>query len=139
MRVHPAAGLFAMLREVELARLAEDIRRNGLLHAIVTLDGAILDGRNRLAACALAGVRPRYEEWRGAGSPVTYVIGANVHRRHLTPLQRAAVAVESLPLFEAEARQRQRAAGVHGAMGGRGNRNPHARSVRKGSRAGTSI
>ena len=44
-------------------------------------------------------------------SPTELVLSLNVHRRHLTPGQLAAVAVDALPLFEAEARNRQAAAG----------------------------
>ncbi len=38
-----------------------------------------------------------------------YVIAKNLHRRHLTTAQRAAIGVEMLSLFRAEARQRQEA------------------------------
>lgn len=49
---HPACKLFPKLSDNELRDLAEDIRRNGLRNPI--LDGKILNGRNRLAACKLA-------------------------------------------------------------------------------------
>jgi hypothetical protein len=61
---------------------------------------------NRLRACQRAGVEPRFEEWRGE-SPTAYVLSVNLHRRHLTDGQRAMIAVGALPLFEAEARERQ--------------------------------
>ena len=48
---HPYADRFPMLPEDELQRLAEDIRENGQRSPImVSLDGLILDGKNRLAA-----------------------------------------------------------------------------------------
>ena len=48
-----------MLSEGELRDLAADITAHGLKHPIVTLNGAILDGRNRERACVMAGVEPR--------------------------------------------------------------------------------
>jgi hypothetical protein len=62
---HSACLLFPRLSDDELQALADDIRHNGLLNPIVTLDGQILDGRNRLAACKIAGVQPRFVEWDG--------------------------------------------------------------------------
>jgi ParB-like chromosome segregation protein Spo0J len=94
----------------ELAELVEDIRTVGLLEPIITHNGEVLDGINRLKACELAGVEPTYREWDGeGGSPIAFVLSHNLQRRHLTASQRAAVAVESLPLFEAEAMERKRA------------------------------
>ncbi len=112
---HPAADLFPMLGEDELLKLATDIRENGLHEPIVLHEGKVLDGRNRLAACKLAGVEPRFVTWAGSGSPTTWVLSRNLHRRHLTASQRAAVAVDALPLLEAEAKERQRAAGLRSA------------------------
>jgi ParB-like chromosome segregation protein Spo0J len=51
---HPACFAFPLLAEAELKDLAEDIKLRGLLHPIVRYQGQILDGRNRLAACAMA-------------------------------------------------------------------------------------
>jgi len=39
------------------------------------------------------------------------VVSLNLHRRHLTTSQRAGVALDMLPMLEAEAKERQRAAG----------------------------
>ena len=106
--LHPACKLFPKLGDVELRELANDLRANGLQNPIVLLDGKILDGRNRHAACKLAKVKPRFEEWKGDGSPVEWVISQNLMRRHLTASQRAVVAIDLLPLLEKEAKQRQR-------------------------------
>ncbi len=110
MRAHPAADLFPLMTDDELAKLADDIRAQGQLVPIVTHDGLILDGRNRWLACERAGVTPRTVAWTGQGSPAMWVISMNLQRRHLTPSQRAAIAVDVLPLLEREARGRQRAA-----------------------------
>ena len=103
---HPAAELFPMLGPDELHELAQDIKENGLLTPIILADGLVLDGRNRLAACEMAGIAPRFEEYTGC-TPTQYVISQNIRRRHLTASQKAAIAAEALPLFEAEARARQ--------------------------------
>jgi hypothetical protein len=97
-----------MLAEPELEALAEDIRQRGLLHPVVMHKGQVLDGRNRLTACEIAGVEPRFVEWTGTGSAVEWVIATNMIRRHLTPSQRAVVALDLLPLLAQEAKERQR-------------------------------
>lgn len=96
MRAHPAAELFPMLGEDDLAKLAEDIKINGQKHPIVRFGGEVLDGRNRLAACGLAGVAPVFEDWTPADgeSPWDYVWSTNVHRRHLEASQVGALAVK---------------------------------------------
>ena len=100
MKHHELSELFPMLQDVNLELLANEIKAHGLLKPIVTLEGEVLDGRNRLAACAKAKVEPRYVPWgelppheRGE-SPLDFVIQTNLHRRHLTDDQRAMVAAE---------------------------------------------
>jgi len=96
IRVHPAAAVFPMLADDELADLAADIKANGLLHPIVLdADGVLIDGRNRLAACKLAGVEPTYTTLNGH-DPIAFIIGQNVNRRHLTEGQRAIAVVRAL-------------------------------------------
>jgi len=93
--IHPLAGLFPMMSRDELDALTEDIRQNGLREPIKLLDGAVLDGRNRLRACERAGVEPRFEDVDG-GDPLSYVISANVKRRKMfSKAQRAIAAAES--------------------------------------------
>jgi N6-adenosine-specific RNA methylase IME4 len=103
--VHPAALVFPLLEDDELDRLADDIRKNGLLHPLITFQGQLLDGRNRLIACERAWVAPRYTEYTG-DDPIAYVISANVERRHLDASQLACVAVKFLPLLEEQGRER---------------------------------
>ena len=105
---HPACLLFPKLTGPALDELAADIKDQGLIEPIVLLDGQVLDGKNRLAACKIAGVKPRFVQWDGDGSPIEWVISVNLIRRHLTTSQRAAIAHDLLPLLEAEAKQRQR-------------------------------
>lgn len=108
LEAHPAAAIFPMLEDSEYRGLLEDIRDNGLCQPIITLDGKILDGRNRYKACLELDLEPELQEWEPNGlSAVDYVVSLNLHRRHLTASQKAAIAYELLPTYEAEARQRQ--------------------------------
>jgi hypothetical protein len=108
IEVHAAADLFPMLSDAELAELAEDIRANGLHEPLWLWDDpergpVLLDGRNRLAACRLAGVRPSTRAYAG-DDPVAFSISQNIKRRHLTTGQKAAIAVAAEPLIAAHAK-----------------------------------
>jgi hypothetical protein len=107
--IHPICRLFPMLSDAELEGMVEDIRRRGkLLEPIVLLQGAVLDGQNRLEACRRAGVRPTFVEWEGEGSPLEWAITKNLRRRQLNASQRAVLVLRVLPLLEWEAKERQR-------------------------------
>lgn len=88
---HPLAELLPPLTAAELQTLAADIGANGLLDPITILDGKILDGRNRHAACYIAGVAPRTVAFDGP-DPLAFVIAKNLARRHLSTSQRAIIA-----------------------------------------------
>lgn len=108
--VHPAAALFPLMHGGELDLLVADIAQNGLREPIVLAGGLILDGRNRLHACELAGVAPRFVEWDGdGGSPLSFVLSRNLHRRHLDESQRSLIAVRAKEMFKKEAVERHRA------------------------------
>lgn len=93
MLVHPVAEFFPMLPPAELESLADDIKKNGLRNPLVVQQGILLDGRNRLAACKIAGVEPAYNEYDGP-DPVAFIVSVNIHRRHLNESQRATVAAK---------------------------------------------
>lgn len=114
---HPAAELFPMMQQAELEQLAADIKRRGLLHALLVYDGKLLDGRNREAACRLAGVEPRYEVLRECESPVGRVVAENLLRRQLTQAEKASIAVEIEHLYKAEAKAAQRQGGQDAGKG----------------------
>jgi ParB-like chromosome segregation protein Spo0J len=90
MKIHPAADIFPMMSDEELQDLAADIKESGLIHPIVTdADGEVLiDGRNRLAACKIAGVEPTFEKLNGQDA-VAYIVSTNLARRTLTKGQQA--------------------------------------------------
>ena len=59
--VHPLAARWPLLPADELQELAESIARKGLRHPIVLdMQGRLVDGRNRLAACDLVNVVPDF-------------------------------------------------------------------------------
>lgn len=87
--VHPYADKFPMLSDAELDELAESIKTVGLLHPIiVTPDGLILDGRNRLEACNRAEVEVTVEQYDG-DDYAEFVIASNVARRNMSTGARA--------------------------------------------------
>ena len=106
--VHPVASLFPMIDDDALNALAEDIKKNGQREPILvaffdgmdTTEPVVIDGRNRFKACEIAGVKPVFSnnyimEPEEMGP---WIISHNLHRRHLTTSQKAAVAVA----YEAE-------------------------------------
>lgn len=111
MEHHQYASLFPMMSQAEIQDLADDIQANGLKQPIVTdVNGKILDGRNRHAACVIAEIKPVYEPLVGSDEELlAYVVSSNLKRRHLTTSQRAMVAEKLLPIYEAQAAKRQKA------------------------------
>lgn len=104
---HDVANIFPLLSGEEFEELKADIAVNGLLEPIwIDGNGAIVDGRNRHRACIETNTKPVFRQWDGRGSLVSFVVSLNLHRRHLSASQRAALAVDVLPLLEAEARER---------------------------------
>jgi len=79
-----------MMPDAELAGLAADIKDNGLIHPVVTdaTGKIVIDGRNRLRACEIAGVEPNFEKLTGQ-DPAAFIVSANLNRRNLTKGQQA--------------------------------------------------
>jgi ParB-like nuclease domain len=80
------------MNDSAFAELVADIKLNGQCEPIVIQAGMILDGWHRYRACLAAGIEPLTIPWDGKGSPESFVISKNLHRRHLTQSQRAVVA-----------------------------------------------
>jgi len=149
LSVHPSADLFPLMSEAELRELSEDIKKNGLQSPIIVMsrpgiddDGEeieqwyLLDGRNRLDAMALVGIKFEFTSvgmivtndvtligrkedrfGREAGAyhgvrevetddPYSYVVSANLHRRHLT-LEQKRELIAKLLKAKPEASDRQ--------------------------------
>ena len=135
--------------KAELKQVAEDIKANGLREPIVLFDRKILDGRNRLLACELAGVEPRYEEFTGTHREAfAFAWSKNFARRHLTSSQ-AAAALEmrkrreaefaaEISELKAEATANQKSGKGKDGSGGRGRKKTPAKDLAKVSRHPTS-
>lgn len=110
---HEYASLFPMLPDDDLQALADDIRKHGLRQSIVIdQDEKILDGRNRSAACTIAGVAPTFEPFVGTDAEkLQFVVSCNIHRRHLDTSQRAMLGARLEDEFAKLAKERQKAAG----------------------------
>lgn len=121
MKFHEFADVFPMLSDLEQKALAADIKAHGLLQPIVTFEGAILDGRNRFRACSEAGVEPKYRAFSGTRKDALDAVSSwNLHRRHLTVGQRAAIVPKLDGFYQKIAGERQEAgrkAGGHARQG----------------------
>lgn len=107
MKSHPIADVWPMMDADKLQELADDIGKNGQLVPVWIYDGMILDGRNRYAACKMAGIEPKTQTYTG-DEPTAFAVSMNDKRRHMTASVLAAVAVELLPFFEADAAKRKK-------------------------------
>ncbi len=115
---HPVADLFPLMSVDELTGLVEDVRSHGLREPIwLHPDGRIVDGRNRYRACLDAGIEPTFRTWNGEGPLVDFVLSLNLHRRHLSQSQKAALAVKVEVAYAAEAKELQREAGENHGKG----------------------
>jgi hypothetical protein len=103
--IHPAAAIFPMMSDEELAEMADSIKKHGLrekIHAVIsanenTTDWEVIDGRNRLEALRrylkvsdvdLIASYMTPITMSGAYTPEEYVMMANIERRNLTQSQR---------------------------------------------------
>jgi hypothetical protein len=118
-RVHPAADLFPMMPEAELAELQKDIEGHGVrvpigLYIEKDANGRgvetwLIDGRNRLEAAERAGrdLRQIPTTRIHCSDPVTWIIALNIRRRHLTKQQVADLIREAHKAGEAERLKRK--------------------------------
>ncbi|OBY33103.1 hypothetical protein ACT18_04585 [Mycolicibacter kumamotonensis] len=109
-----------MMSDSELDELAADIKENGQREPItLTLENydeafdtetyIVVDGRNRYEACVRAGVAPMFSANLSIRTEQIgpWIISQNIHRRHLTTAQRAAVAVEYERIYAEQAKLRE--------------------------------
>lgn len=100
--VHPYADEFPMASEEEIDALAENIATVGLIHAIViTPEGLVLDGRNRIEACKRASTDIHTEVREGSDDDYKeFVIGVNTTGRRESMTVQIAAASTALVLGE---------------------------------------
>ncbi|MBB2999672.1 hypothetical protein FHX57_002003 [Paraburkholderia tropica] len=92
LELHPLCSLFPRLEGDAFEKLKEDIRVNGQCAGIILYEGKILDGGNRYRACLELGIEPwTVEADFDDVSPLGFVLSMNLHRRHLSPGQQAAI------------------------------------------------
>lgn len=105
--VHSFADSFPMLDDDSLDALAKSVA-SGIREPIVLWAGFILDGRNRLAAATRAELAevPIAQFDGTEEQAIELVIDLNIHRRHLTPGQKADAAAAKWDYVAAAAQQR---------------------------------
>ena len=79
---HPLANLFPLASAARLDEMSASIREHGQLLPIFLYEGQVLDGRNRMLACAKAGVEPIVADYTGT-TPVQFLAALNFDRRDL--------------------------------------------------------
>lgn len=119
MELHPLCTLFPRMVGKEFAALIEDIRAHGLREPIVTYHGMILDGGNRYNACLHAGIEPQTVEYAGTNL-AAFVLSANLHRRHMSAGQQAAIVASAADWAKAQKRGGD-GSNQHGKKGQTGN------------------
>jgi ParB-like chromosome segregation protein Spo0J len=96
LSAHPLADIFPLMEGEEFDALVQDIKDNGLREPITLFENQILDGRNRYRAVIKAALQYRLKEENfrtySGSDPLSLVVSANLHRRHLTESQRALIA-----------------------------------------------
>lgn len=109
--VHPSADLFPLITGLEFQELCESIGKDGLERPVVlSHDGYLVDGRNRLRALLVTGATERFEtldEVYANDDYIGYVLRVNLHRRHMSPSMKAVLAVEVEKRYAALAKKRQ--------------------------------
>ncbi len=106
---HPACLLLPEMGETEYRELVADIQVHGQRNPItVDGNGDILDGRHRHRAVVELGIEPKVETFTGTeAEKIGFIMSENIHRRHLTVQQRAAVAADLAEKLAEAAKERQ--------------------------------
>jgi hypothetical protein len=100
-QLHPLCTLFPRIEGKEFELLKTDIQQNGLREPIVLHDGFILDGGNRYRACIETDTLVRFVDYDG-DNLAAYVLSKNLHRRHLSAGQQAAIVASAQSWSEAQ-------------------------------------
>lgn len=107
---HEYADLFPMMLEDDFSQLKTSMSESGYDESlpIVLFNGLILDGRNRYKAASELNIKPVFTDFTGTDEQaLSFVLRHNLNRRHLNASQKAALAVDLLPIFEKQAKKRQ--------------------------------
>ena len=101
IQLHPLCTYFPRMSDAEFISLKANIQDIGQTHPIYTLDGMILDGGNRYRALCELGIKPVMIEYTGS-NPTQFILSSNLHRRHLTQGQAAAIVSASQSWVKAQ-------------------------------------
>jgi ParB-like chromosome segregation protein Spo0J len=93
LQQHPLSAAFPAMSADDFAALVQDIKENGQREPVMVFEGMVLDGWHRYTACLQAGIKPQQFNFPADKDAVAFVLSHNLHRRHLTPSQRAAAVV----------------------------------------------
>jgi N6-adenosine-specific RNA methylase IME4/ParB-like chromosome segregation protein Spo0J len=111
LRIHPQATRVPEMQADEFRGLLADVSERGILVPLeVNADRVVLDGRHRLRCARELGLEQVPVRVVSAENELSYMLRAALHRRQLSPSQRAALILEDegLQNLEAEARARSR-------------------------------
>jgi protein gp37 len=104
--IHPACLAVPEIADEDRVILEVSIERNGLRHEILlTPDGLLIDGRNRLIACFNGKVEPRFR--KVSTDPWQIAYAENIARRHLDTKQKSLFGLAWKDHEQAEAKKRQ--------------------------------
>lgn len=111
LKRHELSAIFGDMPREDFDALKESIQRAGLMdRTIKLLDGEVLDRWHRFKACQELDklYYLEFEAWDDVsdGDPKVFVRARNMERRHLTPAQRAQIAVTFNERFEKEGDRR---------------------------------
>jgi len=141
---HPQADMFPLIEGKEREELLQSIRANGITQKIaIDKNGLIVDGRNRMS-CFIE-LRANGEEVKSPNieliadkSIAPYVMAANIHRRHLTKQQRAAIIALTTEKMSVKERTKLAAETRHGSCNSK-NLELHKTDTERAKEAGVSV
>lgn len=112
MKIHPVCDVLPKMAADDFAALEADIKAHGVREPGKVYKGFLVDGKHRYLICQKHRIDfPTVElQLPDGASLVEHCVALNLHRRHLTQSQKAAVATAMLPLLEQEAAARKKAA-----------------------------
>ena len=112
MKFHEHANKLQLIEGKEFDELVGDINKHGLQEKTVyTLNGKILDGRNRFRACKKLGITEQinFTEFKGTKQEaLIFVLSLNLYRRQLTSYQKIELVDLSLASEKAEAAKKRK-------------------------------
>jgi len=92
MERHQLSAAFPDMPDEDFEDLIHSIKEHGQREPITVYENKILDGWHRYRACQQLDINPMTTLYEG-NDPVSFVIDLNLHRRHLSPGQKAIAVV----------------------------------------------